>query len=327
MIREEVEEMHKILVKLIKQLTSNPQARRVAEQVRLKIDKFKVYLPILDAICRQGLNERHWKLISEELGQEVSATKQTTLCAMIEIDIMRIAERLEEISNAAGNEFELNLQLANMQDEWQDIKFELLPYRDSGTYILSALDDIQALLDDHILKSQSMRGSPFISALGDKANNWEEKLVNMQDIMDCWISVQSTWMYLEPIFSSDDIMRQMPVEGRNFKAVDRTWRKILENTFSDRRVIQATDYPQLLQILRKAFDDLEGVQKGLNTYLEKKRLFFARFFFLSNDELLEILSETKDPLRVQPHLKKCFEGVYMLLFKVFKCYNLILEIF
>lgn len=91
--------------------------------------------------------------------------------------------------------------------------------RDSDVHILASLDDVQSLLDDHILKSQSMRGSPFIAALGNRATDWEDKLISMQDIMDVWLKVQSTWMYLEPIFNSEDIMRQMPIEGKKFKNV------------------------------------------------------------------------------------------------------------
>ena len=58
-----------------------------------------------------------------------------------------------------------------------------------GIYILSAIDDIQVLLDDHIIKAQTMLGSPFIVPFEEEARTWSEKLTSMQDIIDAWLKV------------------------------------------------------------------------------------------------------------------------------------------
>ena len=315
-IQEQVESLYSSACHLSKIFSTTPTAKRIADTIRTKIEKFKAHMPVLHTLCNPGLRERHWQQISLANGGEIKRDDETTsLHDMIEAGLNRIIDKLEEIGVTATKEFALETAMEKMKAEWEAFCFECVPYRESGVSILSGVEDVQQMLDDHILKAQTMHSSAYIKPFEEEMRQWEEKLLSMQDILDAWLRCQESWLYLEPIFNSEDIMKQMPVEGRKFNKVDRIWRNIMAKTVADPHVLQATNQPNMLVNLQEANELLDEIMKGLNDYLEKKRLFFPRFFFLSNDELLEILSETKDPLRVQPHVKKCFEGIDQLKFR------------
>jgi dynein heavy chain len=313
-VEAEVTSMWRNIYKICLAFDTQQVPLDLAKITKEQIEKFKVHLPLISTLCNPGLRERHWRDISQIVGFRFQPDESTSLTSVIEKNFSNFMEDLEQISAVATKEYSFEKALKKMYSEWTEVEFITLEYRDTGTRILGGVDDIQTLLDDHIVKIQTMRGSPFIKAFEEEAQDWDSKLILIQEILDEWLKVQATWLYLEPIFSSEDIMRQMPAEGKRFVSVNKTWKDIMLYTVQDPHVLAVCEMPAILQLLRNSNQELELIQKGLNQYLEVKRLYFPRFFFLSNDEMLEILSETRDPTRVQPHLKKCFEAVNSLEF-------------
>jgi dynein heavy chain len=103
-------------------------------------------------------------------------------------------DKIEEISMHATKQFGLEKSLKAMQADWKPLSVEIKAHRKSGTHIIGGVDDITALLDEHIVKTQTMRGSPFVKGILNECVDWEEQLKYAQSMLDEWLKVQRTWM-------------------------------------------------------------------------------------------------------------------------------------
>ena len=127
------------------------------------------------------------------------------------------------------------------------------------------------------------------------------------------LMASSIRMYLESIFvGSEDIRRQLPTESSLFDQVNADWISTTARMEAVKIAYKATHLDGVLELLTKMDETLDRIQKSLDEYLETKRQAFPRFYFLSNDDLLEILGQARDPQAVQPHVRKCFEAIKIL---------------
>lgn len=126
---------------------------------------------------------------------------------------------------------------------------------------------------------------------------------------------QNNWIYLESIFSAPDIQRQLPNEAALFSQVNSSWKAIMLKAEKNPLAISTCTDIDLLKALIKNNQQLEQIMLYLEAYLESKRVIFPRFYFLSNDELIEIIAQARNTRAVQPHMNKCFDAIWRIQFK------------
>lgn len=153
------------------------------------------------------------------------------------LEFHKYLEEVEEITMKAEKKFSLAKKLKTMKEEMKQFTLTLFPYK-GKTHVLKAYDEVNAKLDDQIVSTQAMLGSQFMKGkLRNETKLWETKLNNMSELIEEVAKCQRTWMYLEPIFASDDIHKQMPTEGSWFKDVDTLWKQTMEGIENDPGII------------------------------------------------------------------------------------------
>ncbi|VDP28696.1 unnamed protein product [Schistosoma curassoni] len=290
----------------------------VVPLLKEKVDDMRVKLTTIMDLRNSSLKPRHWKMLEELIGFQMSALETPlSLGYLNELKAFNKAEQIQEISGQASSESSLEMLLKKVEESWKSTEFIVLPYKDSkDVFIIGGTDEIQQLWDDSNINISTIASSRHVGPIKHRVDEWQTLLELFGRTLDEWMKCQRSWLYLESIFSAPDIQRQLPSESKSFMSVDKSYKDIMRKIQKVPLAIRAATQPGLYDTLRNNNQLLDQIQKCLEAYLESKRSIFPRFYFLSNDELLEILAQTRNPLAVQPHLRKCFDAIMKLEFGI-----------
>jgi dynein heavy chain len=258
----------------------------------------------------KALRKRHWEILEEKVGVAFdSQSDDFTLNDVITLGFQNHKEYIGEIAANANKELAIEKSLEELEERWISIELDIDLYKDKY-YKLKSTDDIAQILEDDSVAISTMKASKFYASFEGTIDRWEKKLATISEVIDSILGVQRKWIYLESIFmGGGDISKQLPQESILFAQVNNDFIRIMTQLYQNSKAEKSCTTDGLLASIYAMDEGLEKIQKCLDQYLETKRMAFPRFYFVSDDDLLEILGQSKYPVAVQKHIKKCFEGI------------------
>jgi dynein heavy chain len=324
-LRGEAEEQQRLVRALGKKL-SIPDKHAPFRKLKDAINSFQNSLPLIEQLRNPAIVERHWNRIIEETGKMETVgeinLKSINLQKVLELKLDQYTEIVNNVCVEAVAEENNEKQVADIDKQWKETNFECFTAPKKGdpnerVPRLSSPDDIRQKLEDSIMTLQSVGASKYARSVKGKVAQWEKDLIMISDVIDCWMLAQREWIYLESIFSGDDIKQQLPEQAKKFMRFDANWVTLMNGVDKSRNVRQncvLADGGTRLSMLQGFLSQFDSLKKSLNSYLEGKKMAFPRFYSLSEEDLLQILGSA-NPQTITVYLLKLFDACKLLRFE------------
>lgn len=254
------------------------------------------------------LADEHWSDLKKLLGLEVS-TRDMTLGNLIDVasKIEDNVEKVRDVTKRALAENGIRQAIVELE-AWESMaSVQLQDAKDSkgrdillmGEYgeLLSRVGELKLLIE-------GAKGAAGFERFAARAGRCESALFELEERVKVLGTVQRKWVYLEPVFSSGTVVTPANDNGKWSRA-DKEFRHFMSEVSRDPRVPSLRRLPMPALVNLK--DLLDRCQRSLDEFLEEKRAAYPRLYFLSDEDLLELISGSNAGLK--SHLPKLYQGI------------------
>lgn len=298
------------LIKMTKEMPSRMRQYAAFEHIQDVLRQLMRVNPMLGELKSEAVRDRHWTKIWKQIkpGKRYSPVSMT-LGDVWDLNLVATEIIVKDIIMQAQGEMALEEFLKQVRETWTGYGLELVNYQNKCR-LIRGWDDLFAKCSENLNSLQAMRHSPYYKEFEEEAASWEDKLNRVHVLFDVWIDVQRQWVYLEGVFTGNaDIKHLLPIESSRFQNINSEFSAVMKKVYKQPNVLDVLNIPNVQKSLERLAELLNKIQKALGEYLEKERVSFPRFYFVGDEDLLEMIGNSNDTMRIAKHFKKMFAGL------------------
>lgn len=270
-------------------------------------------IPLLNDLRTDAVKPYHWKEIFVSLCG-IDVPSEFTVGHVLRLKPNLHEKYLRNIVANARSEKLIDDSITAINDKWVQLSFDIVLF-DNKYNIITSWDHLfQYILEDLNILS-SVKVSVHFERFSKRVNMLETRLDKLYTILDTWVDCQRQWVYLYGTFNgSDNIRNIMPIEVTRFDNMTLELKSLMKTIMKNNVVFEVLTVPDVQIILTRISDTLNRVKTSLAVYLEKQRDEFPRLYFIGNDDLLELIGNSKSLAIISKHIKKMFHGISSLIY-------------
>ncbi|XP_057698574.1 dynein heavy chain domain-containing protein 1-like isoform X3 [Corythoichthys intestinalis] len=299
-----------------------PAGDSVIQEISESINDLSYRLKLLARFKTRTIKPKHRRTFFKGIGLWDASDKNATLAQIVYHPFDLHQELMNKLCEDAQKENSMEQAFRIIQQAWRNRIFQLhnytSPYASWDAEIITGLEFLFSEIEKDVMTMTYMHRSRHSVDFRMEVEEWIHLLQELEKLLRFFKIYQQKWIFLTNLFEEDTLSVKRWDLLPRFRTIDESFRTMTHYNSTHPNVLNlvrpievngSAHGANLCQILLEDISTMDSISNQMANRLHSFCKWFPRLYFLSEREVVDLLSLQPKPTSLLPYVRKFFKGV------------------
>lgn len=279
-------------------------------ELRADLEDALKLVPLLHCLQTAKMQQHHWNKLKQIICYYFDEKSINFSLGFIrDINLPSFSNEISTLINQSVKEFQLEEDIEEIINQSKSIQLEIFDASAIGVFVVQSITEASTAVSELIMKLRMVNRSIYVQVYREKVSSIAKHLNEMLSFLDEINDIQKAYKLWAPFFLSQDVRCHLIHATSFFEMCNGNWKSVSEAMSKEQYIHKIISHPEICKVIKEVKSKFNQFRPLVNDYLQNLREYNPRFNFLSDDDLMTIVSQINDVENMKQFFPKLLSNV------------------